>query len=89
MNKKTKPLLLKVVTFKEETNNEHILSYIYLGALKKLTATHSSILAWETPQTEKRGGLQSLGSQKSRTQLKRLNNIPWRPCRSGSRPSPQ
>ena len=26
MNKKTKPLLLKVVTFKEETNNEHILS---------------------------------------------------------------
>ena len=49
MNKKTKPLLLKVVTFKEETNNEHILSYIYLGALKKLTATHSSILAWEIP----------------------------------------
>ena len=26
-------------------------------------ATHSSILAWETPETEKSGGLQSLGLQ--------------------------
>ena len=30
-------------------------------------ATHSSILAWEIPQTEKTGGLQSIGSQKSQT----------------------
>ena len=28
-------------------------------------ATHSSILAWEIPGTEKPGGLQSMGSQKS------------------------
>ena len=30
-------------------------------------ATRSSILAWETPWTEEPGGLQSMGSQKSRT----------------------
>ena len=27
-------------------------------------ATHSSILAWETPWTEEPGGLQSMGSQR-------------------------
>ena len=32
-------------------------------------ATHSSILAWEIPWTEEPGGLQSTGSQKSRTRL--------------------
>ena len=37
--------------------------------LEKGMATHSSILAWEIPWTEEPGGLQSLGSQKSRTQL--------------------
>ena len=31
--------------------------------LEKEKATHSGILAWETPRTEKPGGLQSLGSQ--------------------------
>ena len=30
---------------------------------------HSSILAWEIPWTEEPGGLQSMGSQKSQTQL--------------------
>ena len=37
----------------------------YLGwedSLEKETATHSSILAWETPWTEDPGGLQSTGS---------------------------
>ena len=29
--------------------------------LEKLIATHSSILAWEIPQTEEPGGLQSIG----------------------------
>ena len=33
--------------------------------LKKEMATHSSILAWEIPWTEKPGGLQSMGSQES------------------------
>ena len=32
-------------------------------------AIHSSILAWEIPQTEKPGGLQPMGLQKSWTQL--------------------
>ena len=32
-------------------------------------ATHSSILAWEIPWTGEPGGLQSMGSQKSQTQL--------------------
>ena len=31
--------------------------------LEKEMATHSSILAWEIPWTEKPGGLQSMGSQ--------------------------
>ena len=31
--------------------------------LKKEMATHSSILAWESPWTEESGGLQSIGLQ--------------------------
>ena len=31
--------------------------------LKKELVTHSSILAWEIPQAEEPGGLQSMGSQ--------------------------
>ena len=37
--------------------------------LEKGKATLSSILAWRIPWTEEPGGLQSMGSQKSRTQL--------------------
>ena len=37
--------------------------------LEKEMATHSSILAWEIPWTEEPGGLQSMWSQKSCTQL--------------------
>ena len=40
-----------------------------LGSLEKEMATHSSILAWEIPWTEEPVGLQSMGSQKNRTQL--------------------
>ena len=35
-------------------------------------ATHSSILAWKIPWTEKSGGLQSMGSQRDTTE--QLNN---------------
>ena len=35
--------------------------------LKKEMTTHSSILAWKIPSTEKPGGLQSMGSQESDT----------------------
>ena len=37
--------------------------------LEKETATHSSILAWETPWTEETGGLQSMVLQKNQTRL--------------------
>ena len=37
--------------------------------LEKEMASHSSILAWEILQTEEPGWLQSMGSQKSQTQL--------------------
>ena len=37
--------------------------------LEKEMATHSSILAREIPGTEEPDGLQSMGSQKSRTRL--------------------
>ena len=35
-------------------------------SLEKEMATHSSILAWEIPWTEERGGLQSVVSQRVR-----------------------
>ena len=38
--------------------------------LEEEMATHSSILAWKTPWTEKPGGLQSMGVTKSWTRLK-------------------
>ena len=34
-------------------------------ALEKGMATHSSITAWEIPQTEEPGRLQSMGSQRA------------------------
>ena len=37
--------------------------------LEKEMTTHTSILAWEIPWTDEPGGLQSMGSQKSWTQL--------------------
>ena len=37
--------------------------------LEKGIATHSSILAWRTPQTEEPGGLWVCGVTKSRTRL--------------------
>ena len=37
--------------------------------LEKGMATHSNVLAWEIPWTEKLGGLQLVGSQKNRSHL--------------------
>ena len=34
--------------------------------LEEGLATHSSVLAWQTPLTEKPGGIQSMGSQRVR-----------------------
>ena len=39
------------------------------GLLKKEMATHSRTLAWEIPWTKVSGGLESMGLQKSTTQL--------------------
>ena len=39
-------------------------------SLEKEMAANSSILVWENPWTEEPGGLQSMGLQKSRTQLR-------------------
>ena len=39
-------------------------------------ATHSTVLTWKIPWTEEPGGLQSMGSQKSRTQLSALHTTP-------------
>jgi len=41
--------------------------------LEKEMATHSNILAWEIPRTEKPGGPQSMGSQES-DMTKQLNH---------------
>ena len=38
-------------------------------SLEEEMAIHSSILAWRIPGIEEPGGLQSIGSQKSRTRL--------------------
>ena len=42
--------------------------------LEKDMVTHVSILAWEIPQIEEPGELQSLGSQKSSRRTEQLNN---------------
>ena len=41
--------------------------------LKEEMATHSSILTWRILWTQEPGGLQSVGFQKSQTQLKQLS----------------
>ena len=43
-------------------------------SLEKKKVIHFSILAWETPWTEKPGGLQSMGTQKSQTWLNDKSN---------------
>ena len=44
-------------------------------SLEKEMATHSNTLAWEIPWTQESGGLQSMGSQKSRTQLRDTTTV--------------
>ena len=46
-----------------------VLSLGWEDPLEEETVTHSSFLAWEIPWTEEPGRLQSMGSQKSLTQL--------------------
>ena len=39
------------------------------GPLEREVAPHSSVIAWEIPCTEEPGKIQSMGSQRDRTQL--------------------
>ena len=52
---------LKCLPAKQET---WVRSLGWEDPLEKEMATHSSILAWRIPWTEKPGGLQSTGSQR-------------------------
>ena len=45
--------------------------------LEKEMTTHSSIPAWEIPWTEDPGGLQSMGSQESETDLVNKPQYSW------------
>ena len=53
----------------QETQETWVQALGQENPLEKEMATHSSILAWEIPRTEELGGLQSVGWQKSQTQL--------------------
>ena len=50
--------------------------HFHFHALEKEMATHSSVLAWRTPESAEPGGLLSMGSQ-SQTQLERLSSSKW------------
>ena len=52
-----------------EVQEARVQSLDWDDSLEKEMATHSSILAWKTPWTEKPGRLQSMGSRK--TQIRR------------------
>ena len=55
--------------------------------LEKEMATHSSIVAWKIPQTEKPSGLQSMGSKRVRHDLgiKQQHLLPCAPAQTLSR----
>ena len=58
--------LVKNLPTMQETQ---VQSLTWEDPLEKEMATHSSILAWESPWKEEPGRLQSMGSQKSQTQF--------------------
>jgi len=49
----------------QETQEMWVLSLGWEDPLEEEMATHSSILAWEIPQTEEPGGLESMGLQRA------------------------
>ena len=57
----------------QETQKMRVWSLDQEDPLEKEIATHSSILAWEIPWTEDPGRIQTMGSQKSWTELKWLS----------------
>ena len=61
--------MVKNLPVMQETQESSIRSLGQDYPLEEKMAIHSSILAWEIPWTEEPGGLQSIGSQKSPTQV--------------------
>ena len=53
-----------------------VLSLGWEDPLKKEMAAHRSILAWRVPWREEPGGLQSMGSQRVKHDLAKLNTFP-------------
>ena len=49
---------------------------MWVQSLEKEMTAHSSILGWEIPWTAEPGGLQSVGSHKSQTQLSIYTDLP-------------
>ena len=62
------PVLHHLLEF-AQTHVTQVLSLGWQDSLEKGMATQSSILAWRSPWIAEPGGLQSMGSQKSGTQL--------------------
>ena len=54
----------------QETRETQVQFLGWEDPLEKDMATHSSILVWRIPWLEESGGLQSMESQKSQTQLR-------------------
>ena len=57
------PLVAQMVKCLPTVRETRVRSLSREDPLEKEKATHSSILAWKIPWTEKPGGLQSMGSQ--------------------------
>ena len=53
----------------QEIQEIRVRSLAWKDPLEEEMTTHSSILAWRIPWSEEPGGLQSVGSQRVRTQL--------------------
>ena len=68
-------LVAQMVQNPPATQETWVRSLAQEDALEEEMATHSSILAWEIPWTEEPDGLQSIGSQKSLTQLSKWTTI--------------
>ena len=56
--------VVKNLSALQESQEMWVRSLGWEDALEEETATHSSILAWRIPWTEKPGGLQSIGLQR-------------------------
>ena len=64
MHIKMQPLVAQKVKHLPTLQESRVRSLGWEDPLEEEMATHSIILAWEIPWSEKPGGLQSMGSQK-------------------------